>query len=211
MQAAAGRPSLLGVDFDNTLVRYDALFARAAVDHGLLPAGSASTKEEVRDRLRRAGREDDWTWLQGWAYGPGMADAEPFPGALGFLRACARAGVGVVVISHRTRAPYAGPAHDLHAAARGWLEAHAVTGDGGLAPGDVHFETTREAKFERIAARGCSHFIDDLPEFLSDPAFPSGVLPIVFDPHRSPAAEATGLRRIGSWEEAGRLLDVPAA
>ncbi len=208
MAAAGARPGLLGVDFDNTLVRYDRLFAQAAVEQGLLTGQPASTKEEVRDRLRQAGRENDWTWLQGWAYGPGMAEAEPFPGALEFLRACGRSGVRVEIISHRTRLPYAGDPHDLHAAARAWLETHAVTGEGGLGSDRVHFETTREAKFARIASSGCSHFIDDLPEFLSDPDFPPGVEPIVFDPHRSSAAAATGFRRVGSWEDAGWLLEL---
>jgi hypothetical protein len=207
--AASDAPrALLGVDFDNTLVSYDRLFAEAAAEQGLLPGPAAHTKEEVRNRLRQAGRENDWTWLQGWAYGPGMARAKPFPGALEFLRACARSGITVEIISHRTRTPYMGEPHDLHAAARAWLELHAVTAEGGLPADRVHFETTREAKFARIAASGCSHFIDDLPEFLSDPSFPPGVDPIVFDPHRSSAAAATGFRRIGSWEEASCLLEL---
>ena len=208
MPASDGPRALLGVDFDNTLVSYDRLFAEAAAEQGLLPGPAAGSKEEVRDRLRQAGRENDWTWLQGWAYGPGMAQATPYPGALEFLRACGRAGIGVEIISHRTRTPYAGEPHDLHAAARDWLKLHAVTAEGGLPDDRVHFETTREAKLARIAASGCSLFIDDLPEFLSDPNFPPGVDRIVFDPHRSPAAAASGLRRIGSWEEAGCLLDL---
>ncbi len=38
------------------------------------------TKQAVRDFLRATGREADWTELQGIAYGPRIADAEPFPG-----------------------------------------------------------------------------------------------------------------------------------
>ena len=44
----------------------------------------------------------------------------------------------------------------------------------------VFFESTRAAKLERICALGCTHFIDDLEEVFSDPAFPARVLPILF-------------------------------
>jgi hypothetical protein len=36
----------------------------------------------------------------------------------------------------------------------------------------VFLEPTKADKLTRIATLGCTHFIDDLPEFLSDPGFP---------------------------------------
>ena len=50
----------------------------------------------------------------------------------------------------------------------------------GIAPDAVYFENTRQDKIARIAQVGCTHFIDDLEEVLSDPAFPSGVERILF-------------------------------
>jgi hypothetical protein len=56
---------ILGVDFDNTIVRYDELFHRIAVERGFIPKSLPARKKEVRDFLRRQGHEQTWTELQG--------------------------------------------------------------------------------------------------------------------------------------------------
>ena len=185
---------VIGVDFDNTLVSYDGLFHSLALERGLIGPDVGADKDSVRDHLRRAGREDAWTELQGYGYGPGMADAKPVPGALEFLKRWRARGVPVHVISHRTPKPYLGPAYDLHAAARAWLERHGVPRE------SVHLEPSKEAKLGRIAQLGCTHFIDDLPEFLEEPGFPAGVERILFDP-AGRAPERPGLRGARSWDE----------
>src|SRR5262249_47195569 len=135
---------LIGLDFDNTLVCYDRLFHRLAVERGLVPAELPATKKAVRDFLRTAGREENWTELQGVAYGPRITDAEPFPGAKRFVRRCRADGVRVAIVSHKTRLPYRGEQHDLHAAAHAFLEAHGFyeTRDTGLSADDVFLELT---------------------------------------------------------------------
>lgn len=173
---ARATPAMVGVDLDNTIVSYDELFYAIAVERGLVPETCRATKEAVRDQLRAKGREEEWTQLQGYVYGPAMPQAEPFPGAVGFLERCAAASISTAIISHRTRWPYSGPRHDLHASARNWLESHGIQTR-------VHLELSREAKMARIATAGCTHFIDDLPDFLVDPAFPPGVTRLLFDPH----------------------------
>ena len=52
---------VIGVDFDNTIVCYDDLFHRIAVEQGLVPARLEPRKNEVRDFLRNAGQEAAWT------------------------------------------------------------------------------------------------------------------------------------------------------
>ena len=42
----------LGLDFDNTIVSYDALFHKVALEGSLIPADVAPTKLNVRDYLR---------------------------------------------------------------------------------------------------------------------------------------------------------------
>jgi hypothetical protein len=196
---------MIGLDFDNTLVRYDEVFHDEAVARGLIPADVPAVKEQVRDRLRRDGREDAWTELQGWTYGPGMAKAKAFPGVREFLTACRARGVAVRIISHRTRKPFLGPAHDLHAAAREWLKQSGFLGpDTDIRPEDVYFEETKPAKLARIAEQGCTHFIDDLPEFLSMPGFPAGVERLLFDPAGGHAGEP--FPRLRSWDEAAKIL-----
>jgi len=65
----------------------------------------------------------------------------------------------------------------------------------------VFFETTKEAKLARICACACTHFIDDLPEFLTLADFPPGVERILFDPvGRAGACENVDLA-LTSWRE----------
>jgi hypothetical protein len=187
----------IGVDFDNTIVSYDEVFHAVAVEWELIPESFAASTKAIRDRLRSLGREDDWTRLQGHVYGPGMSFATPFPGMAEFFERCNADGIEAVIISHRTRWPYLGPRHDLHAFARAWLAQQALEVD-------AHFELTKRDKLARIERTRCSHFIDDLPEFLSEPSFPAGVARVLFDPAGA-TRERNGLpssiRRLGSWKE----------
>ena len=193
---------MIGIDFDNTIVCYDEVFARVAVELGLVPPEVATSKTAVRDHLRAIGQEDRWTELQGTIYGPRMPDAPPFPGVLEFFRACRLASVPVAIVSHRTRFPYLGDRHDLHAAARDWLARHGFHDPAGIGlPADrVFFEETKEAKLARIAEVGCTHFIDDLPELLAHPLFPRDVRRILFDPHGEHAA-VPGVDGAASWPQ----------
>ena len=191
----------IGIDFDNTIVCYDDLLGDLALKRGLTPERMKS-KGEIRDYLRRIGREDDWTELQGEAYGASLRDARPFPGAIEFIGRCVREGVSVSIVSHKTLKPFRGPLYDLHRAAREWLEARGVFDPArvGLDPSQAFFELTKEAKLARIAAIGCAHFIDDLPEFLLEPKFPAGVDRILFDP-AGLYGTTPALRKAASWKE----------
>ena len=46
---------LVGVDFDNTIVSYDALFWNVALEKKLIPESVPPVKNAVRDHLRAAG------------------------------------------------------------------------------------------------------------------------------------------------------------
>lgn len=191
----------IGIDLDNTIVCYDELFHRVAVREGLAPATCPTDKQAVRDFLRAAGREDDWTRLQGLMYGHSMQEAVPFAGVAEFLRAADRQRAEVHIVSHRTRRPYLGPPTDLHQAARDWLERHGLldTTRGGLPQERVFLEETLEGKLRRIADLKLDVFIDDLPELLLHAAFPAGVRRICFDPMGRCHEER--LERVGSWAE----------
>ncbi len=195
---------ILGVDFDNTIVCYDQVFHAAAAERALIPADLPVSKDSVRGHLRQCGQEELWIELQGYVYGPRMCDAQAFPGALEFLRRCAKSGLALWIISHRTRHPYRGPQYDLHASARQWLADHGVHASG-LLPENVIFELSKLAKLQRIGQVGCTHFIDDLPEFLAEPAFPDGVARILFDPNRHHESERR-FARVSTWAEAQGLL-----
>jgi len=45
----------VGLDFDNTLIRYDELFHNLALKQGLIPDSVPPQKNKIRDHLRRKG------------------------------------------------------------------------------------------------------------------------------------------------------------
>jgi hypothetical protein len=192
----------LGIDFDNTIVSYDSVFHRVALEQGLIAPDVPATKAAVRQALRDQGCEENWIEMQGYVYGARMLDAEPFPGVLEFFRRALADGRDIAIISHKTRHPYRGPSYDLHQAAHGWLEQQGFYDPAriGLGRDRVYFELTKSAKLDRIAQFGCTHFIDDLPEILDDPGFPRPVVRLLFDPaghcgHKSDVA------RFATWNE----------
>ena len=193
----------IGLDFDNTIVCYDQAIALLAEELFELPPDVPLTKLGLRDYLRAASREPEWSAFQAELYGPGMRFAQPFEGAIATMQQLVAEGHELVIISHRSRRPYAGPPHDLHAAARGWL-ADRLQGSGlfGGVGGEacVHFLETRVQKVEMITHLCCEAFLDDLPEVLSAPGFPVAALGILFDPADvSCACEENGPIRISSW------------
>jgi len=191
----------IGIDFDNTLVSYDALFHKVAIERDVVPAGLRQTKLAVREHLRRTGREDLWTEMQGHVYGARMDEAAAYPGAIEFLNWAARQGATVLIISHKTRHPFAGPRHDLHAAARSWVERHLNDrGQALVRPEHVYFELTQEEKLARISTSGCGYYVDDLPEVLLAPSFPAGTRGILFDPHAHHAG-AGSFEAMRSWQD----------
>ena len=193
---------VFGSDFDNTIVSYKGVFHRIAVEQGLIPESLPTTKDAVRDYLRKQGKEDDWTEMQGLVYGSRMDAALPYPGAEIFFEFCIESRIPVRIISHKTRYPFIGERHDLHQAASRWLETKGFLAPGtvGIPKDNVYFELTKDAKMQRIQASGCTHFIDDLPEFLLHPEFPLGVVRWLFDPTGS-HQEMDGVRRFSNWDE----------
>jgi hypothetical protein len=184
----------IGIDLDNTIVCYDGLFHQIAVRQGLIPSDVAVDKQAVRDFLRADGRNDEWTELQGLVYGEAMSEAKPYAGVMEFFAAAKRNGWPLLVISHRTRQPYLGPPRDLHAAARAWLATNVM-----LPEANVFLEESLDAKLQRIVEQRCDVFIDDLPELLLHPGFPTEVERVCFDPaHRCAVSD---LQCVTAWSE----------
>lgn len=197
--------SAIGVDFDNTIVCYDDIFHRVALEKGLIPTDIEKSKESVRDYLRGVDREDDWTELQGYVYGARMQDVDPYPGVIEFFKTAVESGTIIYIISHKTRHPYRGPKYDLCKAAYEWLELQGFFDKAGIGLDRerVFFNETKEMKLGKIAETGCSHFIDDLPEFLLEENFPEGTERLNFYPALKSDAPKVGglLRRFTSWDE----------
>ena len=175
----------IGLDFDNTIVCYDAAIAVLAEKLLDLPAEVPRTKLGLRDHLRTTGREPEWTAFQGVLYGPGMVHAQPFAGAIDTMLQLVEQGHELVIISHRSRRPYAGEPHDLHAAARDWVTNHLqVSGLFELKDGCecLYFLRTKDDKIAKINELSCNVFLDDLPELLMAPGLPNTMTKIQFNP-----------------------------
>ena len=194
-----------GIDFDNTLVCYDEAFHACARERQLIPDDVPATKAAVKAHLQNNDREEDWIALQGYVYGPGMATARPFDGALDFIREAQRQSHEVFIVSHKTRHPFRGPQYDLHEHARAWLVQQHILGDV-IDRKNVFFELTKEEKLARVGELECDWFVDDLPSILEHHEFPPGVKRTLFDPSGSAAAQA-GWTRIRSWAEAPECFD----
>lgn len=167
----------LGVDFDNTIAGYDEVFVAVARDDGLIDSPrSGLSKREVRDLVKaRPDGETDWIRLQSRVYGRLMHTASVITGFEAFLRRCGQFRVPVYIVSHKTEYGRLDPDQiNLRHAAVQWMKTKDFFNPAGLGllRQNVYFEETRGEKIERIAKLGCTHFVDDLEEVLSEPGFP---------------------------------------
>ena len=191
----------IGIDFDNTIVSYDELFHKVAIEQALVPADLPKSKLAVRDYLRKIDNEPVWTELQGFVYGTKMEDAKTYPFVIEFMKFARDKGIFIAIISHKTKHPFLGPKYDLHYAARGWIANALMDGVANLIePDHVFFELTKEEKIARVANIRCDYFIDDLPEILLMPGFPKKTKRILFDPEG--IHNTNGLfANLGSWQK----------
>ena len=204
----------IGIDFDNTLVSYDALFHRCACERHLIPPDLTPTKAAVREWLwQQLGGNTPWTELQGEVYGGRMAEAVWFPDVDAFLSFCRCRGLRVSIISHKLEYPALGSQVNLRDAALAWMEAHGFFRPDGfaLSQNDVYFEGSREQKCARIAERQCTHFVEDLPEVLQDPAFPSSVIKLLFDPAGVTGKTEPDIHVFRTWADIQRYVEALAS
>ena len=59
----------LGLDFDNTLITYDEIFYKIALERNLIDENFAPQKNLIRDFLIQQNMEDEFTLLQAEVYG----------------------------------------------------------------------------------------------------------------------------------------------
>jgi len=193
----------IGLDFDNTIVSYDALFHKVALEQGHIPATTPLNKNAVRDHMRAQGNEDAWTAMQGYVYGARMQEAAAYARAVDVMQALKQAGHQLFIISHKTRTPYAGPAYDLHESARGWIATHLMDNNAApiFAANDVYFHETKEQKIARISELKCDVFLDDLPEILLHKNFPTDVKRFLFSTAGTAQSEWTVVDSWSAFEQ----------
>ena len=192
----------IGIDFDNTIICYDKVFAAVARQRGLVPEGWEGLKTDIRDHLRsREAGELAWQGLQGFVYGKGIGRAELYPGVREFLAACRQASAKVYIVSHKTRYGHQDPDRtDLRDAARNWLRGAGLidVADAALFADDVYFEDTQAAKIDRLAGLNLDIFIDDLVDVFEQPHFPTTTRSILFTQSQRPCPAQC--KPIATWD-----------
>ena len=196
---------ILGLDFDNTIIRYDELFHKIASEKGLIPTDLPKEKNAVRDFLRSKNIEHKWTVIQGEVYGTRIREAAPFEGMQETLKKLNESKIPIRIISHKTHEPYLGPKIDLHASAKSWLRSNHFFDPKGsnINENQVFFELTKEKKIDRIVQTGCTHYLDDLPEILE--MIPDRINKILFSPNGEPISNKNWIV-IKSWKALPAIL-----
>ena len=114
----------IGIDFDNTLARYDNVFYEASRSAGFTDLKPRQSKQQIRDHIRKQPNGDDhWQRLQAQVYGHRMAEAELFEGVGPFFHACMTSDVEIFIVSHKTEFGHFDPTRTpLRQAALSWME-----------------------------------------------------------------------------------------
>jgi len=197
----------IGIDFDNTIITYEAVFCAMAKRLGLIAPDFSGNKRAVRDAIRLLpDGEIAWQRLQGGVYGKGIAEATMVEGFAAFLRRARAAGGAVAIVSHKTEYGHYDPDRvNLRSVALDWLEMQNLIDEtSGVPRSGIYFESTREEKLKRIAALSLTHFIDDLEEVLSDPGFPPDVTRILIADEKPEPAVPYAV--CSTWRDIERLI-----
>ena len=160
--------TILGLDFDNTLVIYDRLFHQIAMENELIDNSVSPDKKKIREYIVKQGNNEEFTKMQGEVYGSRILEAEAAEGMIEALEKIGSGDIEIVVISHKTKYPYVGKKYDLRKAALDWMRKNNLFKHKILKEdlSNIFFEDTKEEKAKRIKEIGCEYFVDDLESIL---------------------------------------------
>ncbi len=195
---------ILGVDFDNTLVNYDEVFWRSALQMGLIFPQGPRHKESIRDTIRDGSAgEEKWQQLQAHVYGKAMDEAVLIEGVEEFFSFCKETKLDTYIISHKTEFAIGDKKVNLRTAALAWMKKNKFFDKTGLGVSEdqVYFEPTRERKINRIKILECTHFIDDLPETFLEESFPGNVNKMLYSPQRLSPLRDGSVKTFRTWQE----------
>jgi hypothetical protein len=167
MQKNNRKKLVLGVDFDNTIISYDKVFYSIALKEKLVKKKVKKKKTIIKQEIIKHSNEDEWTRIQGLAYGKYILKAKQYPNALIILKNLSLK-YKLYLISHKTKKPFIGKNYNLRKKAIMWLIKNNFT-NSSKSPfnsKDIFFENTVKKKIERIKKLKCNIYIDDLKVIL---------------------------------------------
>ena len=200
----------IGIDFDNTIAKYDASFKDLALAEGFIDGNwEGKGKTELRNYLcRQPNGGKAWMKLQGLVYGKHMHRAELVQGVANFFLSCKGRNHRIYIVSHKTEHGHFDPDKiNLRQEALQWMEAKRFFDPDYFAINreNVFFANTREEKVEKIAQLECNCFIDDLPEVFEEKKFPLDTKKILFGKFEGKKI-ANDASQIDNWSEISDIL-----
>ena len=187
----------IGFDFDNTLISYEDLFYRIAIERELIPITLKKDKLSVKKFLDENGRSEEFTKIQGLVYGNEIIKAKPSENILDFLdKLFGIHGIQIYIISHKTKFPYIGEKINLRESANKWIDLYLNKEERSyFSSANVFYESTIEAKIARIQSLKCNYFFDDLPKIIE--LIPEEINGILYDPNDK--YKHLDLPRLNNW------------
>lgn len=192
----------IGIDLDNTIIRYDKAFLQEARRENIVPHQWVGGKKKIQEFILETDPKGlIWQRLQGRVYGKHIKNADVFPGVHRFLWRCHSRDIQVHVVSHKTQfGHFDTDETPLRDVAVEFLK------DKGLYSNSprsliksVTFKSTLSEKVEHIRRENFSWFVDDLLKVFQYPRFPDTVKKILFSPSES--SQERGRLTCQSWGE----------
>ncbi len=153
----------IGIDFDNTIAKYDKIFIETAKEYEFVSSNWLGNKQSLKKELQN--KKKEWMKLQGLVYGPLMRSAICFPGVKNFLIKAHFCNHKVFIISHKTiYGHYDETKTNLRKQALAWLEENNFFNQKlyNLNKKNIFFCNTREEKVKKINELSLDFMIDDL-------------------------------------------------
>ena len=194
---------IIGVDFDNTIAKYDSTFKKIAIKKKyIFKNWQGKSKEELKKHiLKKNNGSNKWMTLQGLVYGKYMQDAELYPNVINFLKLTKDKKHQLYIISHKTEFGHFDKSKiSLRRQALKWMKSKGFFNPKivGLNIKNIFFTNTRDQKIKTIKTLKCDWFIDDLEIVLKNKNFPPKTKKILFGNKNK---KINKMENLSNWEE----------
>lgn len=197
---------IIGIDFDNTIIKYDEVFYKFALKNKLIFSRKNRNKSDIKEEIIKNFDEKAWTKLQGEVYSIGISQAKLYQNCLESLYKFDKLGHKIFIISHKTKYPVIGKKTNLHKITNEWIINNIFKKKKfkNFNIDCVFFNEDKNQKIMKILECNCNVFIDDLEDILRK--LPSNIMKILFSKNYS-FEKKSDLIHLGDWKMISRLID----
>ncbi len=193
----------IGIDFDNTIAKYDLLFQNLFQGEKVESKSQIKTKSQIKNfLLAQKNGEKKWMTMQGKAYGKYMHQAEIMPNLVNFLISARIRHYKIFIVSHKTEYGHFDKEKiSLRSEAIKWMEKNRFFNKDFICldKKNIFFADTRKDKVDIISNLSLDWFIDDLPEVFLEEFFPNRLNKILFS--KKKLTKLNNIYSINNWTE----------